>query len=137
MVLYFSATGNSKYCAEKVADMTNDSLFSLNNAMKSGQKVIDCNGANQLVIVSPVYDMGMSWAVKEYLEAVEIVNISDNCYICSVFTCGKSCGIAADEIKELLQNKGLALNAAYAVCMPDTYIYLCFHWLHRKSNGKF
>ncbi len=122
MVLYFSATGNSKYCAEKVASATNDSLFSLNNAMKKGQRVIDCSDANQLVIVSPVYDMGMSWAVNEYLEAVDIVNIPDSCYICSVFTCGKSCGIAADEMQELLQHKGLALNTAYAVCMPDTYI---------------
>ncbi len=122
MVIYFSATGNSKYCAEKIAKATDDKLFLLNVAMKSGQLQIDLGGDNQLVIVSPIYDMGMSWAVKEYLESAELVNVSDNCYTCAVFTCGKSCGIATEEMKEVLQQKGLSINSAYAVCMPDNYI---------------
>ncbi len=122
MVLYFSATGNSKYCAEKIANATEDLLFSLNDAIKYGQTEIDLDGDSQLVIVSPVYDMGMSWAVKEYLKTADFKNIPQGCYICAVFTCGKSCGIAAEEMKEVLQLKGLSLNAAYAVCMPDTYI---------------
>ncbi len=122
MVLYFSATGNSKYCAEKIANATQDNLFSLNDAMKYGQAEIDMGGDSQLIIVSPVYDMGMSWAVKEYLETVDFKNVPEVCYICAVFTCGKSCGIAADEIREVMQQKGLSLNAAFAVCMPDTYI---------------
>ncbi len=122
MVLYFSATGNSKYCAVKIADMTGDRLFSLNDSMKNGQSEIDCQGDKQLVIVSPVYDMGMSWAVQEYLKAADFIHVSDKCYICAVFTCVKSCGIAADEMREVLQQKGLRLSAAYAVGMPDTYI---------------
>ncbi len=122
MVVYFSATGNSKYCAEKIAKATEDKLFSLNVAMKSGQSQMDLCGDNQLVIVSPIYDMGMSWAVKEYLESTEFINVSEELYTSAVFTCGKSCGIAAEEMKEVLQQKGLSLNAAYAVCMPDNYI---------------
>ncbi len=60
--------------------------------------------------------------MQEYLEAADFTHVSDNCYICAVFTCGKSCGIAADEMREVLQRKGLRLSAVYAVCMPDTYI---------------
>ncbi len=122
MVLYFSATGNSKYCAEKIANATENSLFSLNDAIKNGITEIDFSGNKQIVIVSPVYDMGMSWAVKEYLESVDFQNVWGNVYICAVFTCGKSCGIAADEMREVLQQKHLWLDAAYSVCMPDTYI---------------
>ncbi len=122
MVLYFSATGNSKYCAEKIANATANSLFSLNDAMKNGITEIDFSGNKQIVIVSPVYDMGMSWAVKEYLESAVFQNVWGNVYICAVFTCGKSCGIAADEMREVLQQKHLWLDAAFSVCMPDTYI---------------
>ncbi len=122
MVLYFSATGNSKYCAEKIAKATGDRLFSLNDAMKNGITEIDFSDDKQIVIVSPVYDMGMSWAVKEYLETTDFKIVPQGCYICAVFTCGKSGGIAADEMKEVLSKKGLCLNAAYAICMPDTYI---------------
>ncbi len=122
MILYFSATGNSKYCAEQIAAATKDPLFSLHSAMKNSQFEIDCKSALQLIIISPVYDMGMSWAVKEYLEAAEFRSIPKECYICAVFTCGKSCGIAANEMREALHKKGLWLNAAYAICMPDTYI---------------
>ncbi len=133
MVLYFSATGNSKYCAEKIAKATGDRLFSLNDAMKNGITEIDFSGDKQIVIVSPVYDMGMSWAVKEHLEAADFKNVPEACYICAVFTCGKSCGIAADELNEVLSKKGLCLDAAYAVCMPDTYIPM-FHLASKEKQ---
>ncbi len=122
MILFFSATGNSQYCAEKIAMATGERLFSLNKAMKQRTTEIDLGGDGRLVIVSPVYDMGMSWAVKEYLEAAAFINAPENGYVCALFTCGKSCGIAVDEMREILQKKGLGLDAAYAVCMPDTYI---------------
>ncbi len=92
MVIYFSATGNSKYCAEKIAGVTNDRLFSLRDAMKYGQKEIDLGGDSQLVIVSPVYDMGMSWAVKEFPPAPNnsrfpwLTNIPIKCYTKAVYS---------------------------------------------------
>ncbi len=135
MVIYFSATGNSKYCAEKIAKATDDRLFSLNDAMKKGQSEIDIGGDSQLVIVSPIYDMGMSWAVKEYIKSVDFVNFSGKCYVCAVFTCGKSCGIAIDEIRDLLFQKELWLNSAYTICMPDTYIPM-FPLISKKKQRK-
>lgn len=60
MILYFSATGNSKYCAEKLAVGANDTLVSINDYMKNGISNFDCSNEAQLGIVCPTYDFDMS-----------------------------------------------------------------------------
>lgn len=122
MILYFSATGNSKYCAERLREATKEPLVCINQYMKQGKTDIDCNNDKRIGIISPIYDMGMSWAVEEFLRNAHFYNISEDCYIYAVFTCGKSCGYASETIKDILIKKDLKLSAAFAVCMPDTYI---------------
>ncbi|MGN1339585.1 MAG: flavodoxin domain-containing protein, partial [Oscillospiraceae bacterium] len=54
MVLYFSGTGNSRYAAEKIAQISGDELISINERIKSG----DHSGISSdkpLVFVGPVY----------------------------------------------------------------------------------
>ena len=120
MVLYFSATGNSKYCAEKIAKDTEDSVFALKDAMKKGIREIDCGNSHQLGIVVPTYDWGIPWAVADYLRNVRLVNLPEDAYIFSVHTCGNMTGASAVRMKELVEAKGLHLNAAFSVLMTQS-----------------
>ena len=54
MILYFSATGNSKYCAEFLASRTDDEIVSINDMMKHNVSSLDCKGAERLGIIAPV-----------------------------------------------------------------------------------
>ncbi|MCD7845687.1 MAG: EFR1 family ferrodoxin [Oscillospiraceae bacterium] len=122
MILYFSGTGNSKYCAEKIASKTNSELRSINNMMREQAAEIDAKESPLLGFICPTYDFDMAYAVAEFLDNLVIKNISDNCYVFALFTCGKSCGTAEETMKSILGKKGIALNAAFKVEMPDNYI---------------
>lgn len=122
MIVYFSATGNSKYCAEQLASKLNDNLCSLNHLMKENIKEIDVNGQDMFGIVCPAYDFNISYSVAEFIEDAIIKNISKECYVYAVFTCGKSCGAAEKTLKDILKKKGIKLKSAYKIEMPDNYI---------------
>ncbi len=95
MIMYFSATGNTKYCAEFISRRTNDPLtLSINDMMKNGVREIDCANQKHLGIFAPVYDWDMSYAVSEFLRGVTFKNAPNDCYIYGVFTCGSASGIS-------------------------------------------
>lgn len=122
MILYFSATGNSKYCAEYIASRTNDEVISLNDMMKTGVCSVNCEGAERLGIVAPVYDWDLAYAVSEFLDGLTFENVSGECCVYGLFTCGSNAGLADETLRAILCRKGITLNAAFAVSMPDNYV---------------
>ena len=122
MILYFSATGNSMYCAAFMASRTNDEALSINNMMKRGISSIDCKGCERLGIIAPVYDWDLAYAVAEFLEGLTLENVGRGCYVYGVFTCGSNAGLADETLRRILAKKGITLNAAFAVSMPDNYV---------------
>lgn len=125
MIIYFSATGNTKYCAEFISHSINDSnILSLNDMMKSGHDEINCGGEKRIGIFSPVYDWDMSYAVSEFLRGLTFQNLSDDCYVYGVFTCGGASGVSCKTLKSILSDKGINLSASFAVAMPDNFVPL-------------
>ncbi|MBQ7220422.1 MAG: EFR1 family ferrodoxin [Synergistaceae bacterium] len=122
MILCFSATGNTKYCAEYIASRTHDTITSINSMMKDGVKSVNCEGAERLGIFAPVYDWDLAYAAAEFLGGVSFVNLPESCYVYGVFTCGSNAGRADENLREILSRKGITLGAAFAVSMPDNYV---------------
>lgn len=115
MIIYFSATGNTKHCAERIAQKTANKLLSINNLMKNGISEINCENDSQLGIFLPTYDWGIPWAVADYLKSVKFKNLPNDAYIYSIHTCGNMSGASAVRMKNLLTEKGLHHNAAFSV----------------------
>lgn len=124
MIIYFSATGNSKYCAEFLASQTNDKVILLNDMMKNNIHVLDCENCGSLGIIAPTYDMGLAYSVSEFLEGLDFQNVPENCYVYGVFTCGSVCGDCGDTLRKILAKKSLKLKAAFVVVMPDNYVLM-------------
>ncbi len=122
MILYFSGTGNSKYCAEKIAKELNEQVCSINDMMKKNIQEIDAKKDSVLGFVCPTYDFDLSYAVAEFLETLHGLYVSKEAYVFALFTCGKSCGAAENTMRRILQDKGIPLHGAYKVEMPDNYI---------------
>lgn len=89
----FSATGNSKYVASKVAKATNDSIKSITEITGS----ITLHKGEALGIVIPTYFFWVPDIVKTFLENVEI-KCSKNTYIYSIATCGGTSGQASQMV---------------------------------------
>ena len=124
MILYFSATGNTKYCAEYIASRTGEESRSLNDMMKAGVSSVNCEGAGRLGIFVPVYAWDLAYSVAEFLEGVKFAGLPADCYVYGVFTCGSNGGRADERLAGILSRKGITLHAAFTVCMPDNYVLM-------------
>ena len=114
MIVYFSATGNSKYVAERIAKALNDNALSIEQqgpAASLGQGEV-------LGIVAPTYWWGLPPIVREWLEKL---TLSGGGYTFLVATYGTTPGFCGKDARRILTRNGIRLDAAFGVKMPDTW----------------
>lgn len=116
MILYFSATGNSKFVAQKIAEATNDNAVSMTEA---GTK-LHLSPKEPLGIITPTYHWGLPSYVEDFMEKVQIIG-AENSYIYYVATYGTTTGQTETFMKQFLKKKKLSMHASYSVRMPDTW----------------
>ena len=121
MIFYFSATGNSKYAAERIASVSEDHLISLRDAIRARRYRYDVSRESRIGFVVPVYVQGLPSILNFFLEKLELTGYCGQ-YIYAVFTCGNWTGDAAGQLNKALKKKGLALSARFGVQMVDNYI---------------
>lgn len=117
MIFYFSATGNCKHVAERIAAVTGDKTVSVAECVKAG--TFEFDGLGSVGIVSPTYMWGLPSIVREFLQVLKLRNTPD--YLWFAATYGTSPGQTARFADEILRTKGLALSARFSVKMPDTW----------------
>lgn len=125
MIFYFSATGNSLYAANKLAESESTACVSVTDFLK------DENGANRYAeqmkgekavgFVFPVYFCGLPEIVSEFLAKLPL-RPAEGKYLFLVLTYGAMAGNAAAFVQKELSKKGLSLSASYAVLTIDSYL---------------
>ena len=121
MIFYFSATGNSKYAAERIAAAGEDHLISLRDAVRGRGYRYDVSREERIGFVFPVYFWGLPSILRFFLKKLELTGYRGQ-YIYAVMTCGGSTGTAGDQLAELLEEKGLTLSAQFGIPMVDNYV---------------
>lgn len=119
MIIYFSATGNSKYTAERIACGVNDTTVSMTSCMKNGQFKLHLGEGEALGIVSPTYAWGLPGIVKEFLQKLELDRTPS--YIWFAATYGTTPGQTGYFTNEILKEKNYPVSAYFSVKMPDTW----------------
>ena len=99
MIIYFSGTGNCKYVAEQIASAIGDKAVSVE---KSDGKIALKKG-EIFGIVFPTHFWEMPAILREFA------------------TYGTTPGCSGTDTKKLLQKKGIDLNAAFSLKMPDNW----------------
>ncbi len=112
MILYFSATGNCKYAAVRIADATQDTIYSITDCVHKKQYQF---ADKTIGIISPTYDWGLPSIVKEFLQQVRLQ--AD--YIYFIATYGTTPGATGEMAKRAL--KETTIDAYYSIRMPDTW----------------
>ena len=95
MIFYFSATGNSRYTAERIASATDDRLIFLRDAVRSRSYRYDVGREERVGFVAPVYFQGLPSILRFFLEKLELT---------------------------LLEKKGLSVSAQFGIPMVDNYV---------------
>ncbi|MDE7054097.1 MAG: EFR1 family ferrodoxin [Oscillospiraceae bacterium] len=121
MIFYFSATGNSKYAAERLAAATEDRVVFLRDAIRSRSYRYDIGREERVGFVVPVYFQGLPSILHFFLKKLELAGYKGQ-YIYLVLTCGQWAGNAAGQMAALLEKRGLSLSARFAVVMVDNYV---------------
>lgn len=122
MIFYFSGTGNSLYAAKNIANAQNEALVSIAKEMDKGKEELKYKLAKDelLGFVYPVYAWGPPKIVIDFIRIMKIE--ACNAYIFSLSTCGDEEGRTTYILNKALNEKGLSLDSAFTIQMPNNYI---------------
>lgn len=116
MIYYFSATGNSRHVANRLAESLNESVTPVLDVLDLGIKVDD-----RMILVYPNYCGGVPSVIREFLQK-NIFQISKDAKLILVITYGNNTGASASiASKYFKKNTGRTFDATYSVKMPDNW----------------
>ena len=118
MIIYFSATGNSQYVAEFLADSLQDELVSIADIIRL-DKPAHFNSVKPFVVVAPIYAWRFPRLIVEFLARC---SLSGSNMVYFVATMGSQTGKAFKELKKISLSKGWEYGGFCGVPMPDNYI---------------
>lgn len=121
MLFYFSATGNTKHVVDKIK-LNNETIISIEEATRKSTYQFQLSGS-RLGIITPTYDFVLPSIVEEFLQKLD-VRFDNKPYTFYVGTYGTTTGAASAITDAIMKPKGLALDAKFDICMPDTWTVL-------------
>ncbi|MFA6308947.1 MAG: EFR1 family ferrodoxin [Clostridia bacterium] len=126
MIFYFTGTGNSLHCAKVISDTQNEKLisiaseFDILNNKKANEFEYTLKDGELLGFVYPIYAWGPARIVIDFIEKLKINGGKP--FVFSVSTCGSEEGQSTKTLKKALAKKGIMLNSAFSVVMPNNYV---------------
>ena len=101
MILYFSAEGNSKHVAERIAEHVGDSAVSIERYKGDGHPYIAVEKGGYLGFVAPTYCWGLPTPAVDFLKRAAF-DVPGDAYVFTAATFGSTCLLytsdAADEL---------------------------------------
>ena len=128
MILYFSGTGNSLAIARKIAEVLDEQVMPLTEAVQQ-----DLTSEKRIGLVFPSYDFNLPPAVPAMISGL---TISPKSYVFTVVTCGSMAGNCIWVLRRILREKGIELAYSHKVSVPDNSA-LAFGRNPNKQLGKF
>ena len=120
MIFYFSATGNSKYVASRIAQETNDKIISITDCIQKDSYTHLIKEGEKIGVIAPTYFWGLPNLVSEFLDKL-ILELGSKPYIYYVSTYGTTTGQTGFFANQYFNKKGYSINAYFSVKMPDTW----------------
>jgi NAD-dependent dihydropyrimidine dehydrogenase PreA subunit/flavodoxin len=120
LIFYFSATGNSKYVAMKIAEGTDDKISAITDCTKDTEVNITLSEGETLGIISPTYFWELPINVREFMKKLHITT-KGKPYIFFIGTYGTTPGAIGADATSYMKQKGYGFDALYGVQMPDTW----------------
>ncbi len=118
MVIYFSGTGNSRWCAQVLAEQLNDALLDSGGYIKPGIAAELISG-KPWVFVAPTYAWQLPRIFEQFIRT-GCFSGSQDAYF--VLTCGSEIGNAGKTLEALCRDVGLHYRGVLQVAMPENYI---------------
>ena len=118
MIVYFSGTGNSRYCAGLLADRLGDTCVDAFGYIRAGAAA-ELASDRPWVFVTPTYAWRLPRVFADFLRSGRFSG-SREAYF--VMTCGEDIGSAPEKNRALCAALGLNCRGTLPVIMPENYI---------------
>lgn len=118
MVLYFSATGNTQYIAQLIADKLADQTTDLLERLRAGDHSA-IHSDSPFVICLPVYVGDIPCFIMECLNSTPLKG-SGKIYF--VYTCAGYTSSGFRHAKKIAGTKGMEYGGSLSVQMPNNYV---------------
>lgn len=116
MIYYFSATGNSRHVANRLAESLGEAVTSVMDVLHQ-EITVD----NRMILVYPNYCGGVPSMIRAFLQK-NVFHINENAKLMLVVTYGNNTGASASiATKYFKKNTGRVFDAMYSVKMPDNW----------------
>ena len=127
MIFYFSCTGNTKWAAHVVADITGDRLIDIAELMRNDGKTFQCILAENEAIgfCFPVHGWRPPKLVRQFIRQLEIKYTSEP-YCWALCTAGDDIGQTMEILNRDLSRIGLKTDSTFSLIMPESYVGLPF-----------
>jgi NAD-dependent dihydropyrimidine dehydrogenase PreA subunit/flavodoxin len=116
MIFYFTATGNSKFIAERIAAQTGDQIIDIAECVRAGNYDYVLADSEALGFVVPVYFYGIPIIVEEFLQKL---HVPQKHYAYAVLNCGGTAGNA-----ESLLRRAFPVEAVFGIATVSNYVPL-------------
>lgn len=118
MIVYYSGTGNSRYCAEFLARHLEDERVDAFHFIRDGIAG-EFIGGKPWVFVSPTYGWQLPRIFADFIKSGSFDGNDDTYF---VMTCGSDIGNAGSYNEALCREKGLRYRGTLPVVMPENYV---------------
>lgn len=118
MIVYYSGTGNSRYCAQMIASELGDEIIDSVSFIRDGIAA-ELHSEKPWVFVSPTYGWQIPHIFADFIRSGSFEG-SRTAYF--VMTCGSEIGNAGKGIESLCAEKGFEYRGVLEVVMPENYV---------------
>ena len=118
MIVYFTGTGNSRYCAQMLAEKLGDGLVSAFDFVRDGIAA-ELVSQKPWVFVAPTYGWRLPRIFAGFIRSGSFSGSRDAYF---VMTCGSDIGNAAYHNHALCGETGFRCRGTFPVVMPENYI---------------
>ena len=118
MIVYFTGTGNSRYCARLLADKLGDHCTDAFHFIRDSVAA-ELSSAKPWIFVCPTYSWRLPRVFVDFIRSGRFSGSRDAYF---VMTCGSEIGNAATKNRALCGEKGLRYRGTLQVVMPENYI---------------
>ncbi len=120
MIFYLTATGNSKYAAERLLREFPGELIDITEAARENRYEYDVKDEEIVFFVFPIWYYGIPHQIDDFVRKVDFKGKKP--IIAAVGTCGSSSGSADVMIRRALQESGYELKGFFQLIMPENYL---------------
>lgn len=124
MIFYFSGTGNTRWAARYICDATGDRMVDIADAI-NGNKTYTLGVDERIGFCFPVHGWRPPVLVREFIKGLDITNHAGH-YCYAVCTAGDNIGETMDILRGDLKVKGMDIDSAFSLIMPESYVGLPF-----------